>query len=131
MAHSVREHDWSAVVADFRRSGLTQFEFCRRRHISIDAFRYRLYSPQHRLLTSPSPEAAPGAPPASKPTSSFTSQFLPVHVRPRPITPAHHGRFQGPAPLELVLGNEQFVRIPVGFDPATLGRLLDLLEDRS
>jgi hypothetical protein len=33
--------------------------------------------------------------------------------------------------LELVVGDDQHVRVPVGFEPATLGRLLDLLESRS
>jgi hypothetical protein len=33
MAHAVRKRYWSAVIADFHRSGLTQAEFCRRRRV--------------------------------------------------------------------------------------------------
>lgn len=133
MPHPTCEPDWPTVVAEFRRSGLTQAEFCRRRHLPIDAFRYRLYGPRHRRRRpiAPDPQAAPSASLASKPGRSSTPQFLPVLVRPRPITPAQHLHSQAPAPLELVLGNQQLVRIPAGFDPATLGLLLDLLEQRS
>ncbi len=38
MAHPVRIRYWSAVIAEFRRSGLTQVEFCRRRQISLHSF---------------------------------------------------------------------------------------------
>ena len=34
MAQSSREIYWSAILADFRRSGLTHVEFCRLRRIS-------------------------------------------------------------------------------------------------
>ena len=76
------ERYWSTVIADFRRSGLTQAEFCRRRHVSIHSFRTHLYSPRHRL---PAPGAAAilSTPPLSTPARSATPSFLPVHVRPR------------------------------------------------
>jgi hypothetical protein len=35
-----------------------------------------------------------------------------------------------PAPLELVLAHDRRLRIPVGFDPATLRQLLAVLEQR-
>ena len=61
-----------------------------------------------------------------------TPSFLPVHVRPPVSVPiAHHDIFERPTELELVVGDEYLIRIPTGFDPATLGRLLDLLESRS
>jgi hypothetical protein len=34
---------WNALLNDFRRSGLTQAEFCRRRQISLHTFRKRRY----------------------------------------------------------------------------------------
>ena len=37
MGRPVRERYWSTVIADFRRSGLTQAEFCRRRHVIATA----------------------------------------------------------------------------------------------
>jgi hypothetical protein len=34
---------WNALLNQFRRSGLTQAEFCRRRGISLHSFRKRLH----------------------------------------------------------------------------------------
>jgi hypothetical protein len=130
MAQSSREIYWSAILADFRRSGLTHVEFCRLRHISIHSFRDWLY----RLR--------PGLPPRrsrtshTSPTPALTKAnlpaFLPVHVRPQPLAPiTDHQVVPPPAPLELVLSDRCHLRVPVGFDPATLHQLLDLLEQRS
>jgi hypothetical protein len=33
----------NALLSDFRRSGLTQADFCRRRNISLASFRYHFY----------------------------------------------------------------------------------------
>ena len=44
MAQSAQAIYWSALIADFRRSGLTHVEFCRRRQISVHAIRHRLYN---------------------------------------------------------------------------------------
>ena len=43
MAQSSREIYWSAILTDFRRSGLTHVEFCRLRRISTFSFRDWLY----------------------------------------------------------------------------------------
>jgi hypothetical protein len=43
MALTSREIYWSAILADFRRSGLTHVEFCRLRRISLHSFRKWLY----------------------------------------------------------------------------------------
>jgi hypothetical protein len=131
MDRPARQRHWAAVIADFRRSGLTQAEFCRRRHVSIHAFRSRLYSPRHRFP----PPGTPGTPnslPRSTTARCSTPSFLPVHIRPHMSVPvAHHDFSKRPTELELVVGDEHLIRIPTGFDPATLGRLLDLLESRS
>ena len=47
MSLSPRHDYWSAVVAEFYRSGLTQGDFCRTRHLSIDSFRQWLYRLRH------------------------------------------------------------------------------------
>ncbi len=64
---------WNAILNDFRRSGLTQAEFCRRRHISLHSFRKQLYQP------SPSPPA----PSDDRPSASLDHHFLPVTILPR------------------------------------------------
>jgi hypothetical protein len=45
MAQSSREIDWSAILAFFRRSGLTHIGFCRSRGIYIHPFRDWLSRP--------------------------------------------------------------------------------------
>lgn len=130
MAHPARKQYWSAVIADFHRSGLTQGEFCRRRRISVHSFRSWLYSLRHGL-PAPGPSVVPSAPTVPAPARSSAPAFLPVHVRPpSPATSAHCDGLQPSAGLELVLGPNHFVRVSPGFDPATLHQLLDVLEDR-
>ena len=132
MAQSSREIYWSAMLADFRRSGLTHVQFCKLRQISIHSFRDWLYRlrpglpprrprrPRH--ITAPNPGPAQSDPPA----------FLPVHVRPQVPTASADRQILSPrAPLELVLSDRCHVRVPSGFDPTTLHQLLDVLEQRS
>ena len=130
MAHPVRVRYWSAVFADFRRSGLTQVEFCRRRQISVHSFRSWLYS-LNRIPRASSPTTAAGTQRVSAQNASSTPSFVPVRVRSKSVATAEHDFSQSPAMLELVVGDDHHVRVPVGFDPATLRRLLDLLESRS
>ena len=130
MAQSSRELYWSAILADFHRSGLTHVEFCRLRHISIHSFRDWLYKLRPGL---PSRRSRAGqASPTPSPSKANLPAFLPVHVRPRPLAPiVDHQVAQSPAPLELVLSDRAHLRVPVGFDPATLHQLLDVMDQRS
>jgi hypothetical protein len=131
MSRALSDREWSAVLADFRRSGLTQAEFCRIRNISIYTFRYRLYHPRHSRASGA--DSSTALVPARRTDSArvAAAQFLPVLVRSRRIAPVDRNWSQSPSALELVTGNKQFVRVPVGFDAPTLGRLLNLLEHRS
>jgi hypothetical protein len=130
MSQPFSDREWSAIISDFRRSGLTQADFCRRRHISVCAFRYRFYSPRHTLRTHALSSTAPGAPAATSFAPVPDSRFIPVHIRRTPLTSSDQDQSQPPAPLELVLGHEPLVRIPVGFDPATLRQLLEILQEQ-
>jgi hypothetical protein len=132
MAQSSCEIYWSAILADFRRSGLTHVEFCRLRHISIHSFRDWLYRLRPGLPPRRSRSDRPTPAPSSASNQSNTPDFLPVHVRPRSAAPiAGHQATQPRASLELVLSDRAHLRIPAGFDPATLHQLLDVLEQRS
>jgi hypothetical protein len=131
MSLSPRHDYWSAVVAQFHRSGLTQAEFCRTRHLSINSFRQWLYRLRHitpaadrrRTRISISPKPAPARP--------ENSAFLPVHIRPeRSATTDSRQGVVAPLSLEVVLTHDRRVRIPVGFDPATLRQLLEVLEEQ-
>jgi hypothetical protein len=124
-----RETYWKAIVADFQQSGLTHVQFCQLRDISLHCFRSWLYRLRHRLqpprptrrANSPTPVLTPSDPPA----------FLPVHVRPGPAGASRDQQaIQPAATLELVLRDQCHLRVPVGFDPATLHQLLDVLEER-
>lgn len=125
VAQTSREIYWSAVLADFRRSGLTHVRFCQSRRISIHSFRAWLY----RLRPGLPPRRSQT--PAPAPDRAGTPAFLPVLVRPQssevvadPHIPPSHPT------LELILGDRCRLRVPVGFDPATLDQLLDVLERR-
>ena len=107
---------WNALLNDFRRSGLTQAEFCARRGISIHSFRKRLY----RL---PTPKPTPANHPSSDGT---TSSFIPVTILPDPIPVTAAAR----QPLELCLNNGRRIAVAPGFDPQTLRQLIALVEER-
>jgi hypothetical protein len=131
MSRAIPKRDWSAIMADYHRSGLTQAEFCRRRNISVSSFRSWLYGLRHGFPTAgPSESRRPA--PVSAPASSSPTTFIPVLVRPaesRVFTANPHVS-QPPALLEIVVSERHFVRVPPGFDPVTLHQLLDVLEDR-
>ena len=107
---------WNALLNDFRRSGLTQAEFCKRRGISIHSFRKRLYQ-------VPTPKPTPANHLSSDGT---TSGFLPVTILPDPIPATSASR----QPLELLLSNGRRIAVAPGFDPQTLRQLITVVEER-
>ena len=107
---------WNALLNDFRRSGLTQAEFCRRRQISLHSFRKHLYQPA----------PADRTPSDDRPFASADSHFLPVTILPDPIPP---GAASGPH-LELILSNGRRIAVAPGFDPRTLRHLIAVVEGR-
>ena len=106
---------WNALLNDFRRSGLTQAEFCRRRQISLHSFRKHLNQP------------VPSNPTSSDGRSSASADhhFLPVTILPDPILsiPASQPH------LELILSNGRRIAVAPGFDPQTLRRLIAVVEE--
>jgi hypothetical protein len=107
---------WNALFNDFRRSGLTQAEFCRRRQVSLHSFRKRLYAPRP-ALPAPSDDRSP---------ASLTPSFLPVTILPDPIPSA----YTAASHLELILPQGHRIAVAPGFDPDTLRRLIAVVEDR-
>ena len=102
---------WDDILGDFRNSGLTHVEFCRRRQLPLATFRRRLYRDRSARA------AVQASPPSTMP-------FLPVTVLPEPSHPAS----APPQPLELILPHGRRIAITPGFDAETLRRLLDVLE---
>jgi transposase len=107
---------WNALLNDFRRSGLTQADFCRRRQISLHSFRKHLYQP------SPSQPA----PSDDRSSASAAHHFLPVTILPDPIPSIAASQPH----LELILSNGRRIAVAPGFDPQTLRRLIAVVEER-
>ncbi len=110
---------WNVLLGEFRRSGLTQAEFCQRRGISLHSFRKRLYR-------VPAPKPAP----ANQPSAAAAAHFLPVTVLPDPIPAAVISAAACRQPLELLLGNGRRIAVAPGFDPQTLRQLIAIVEER-
>ncbi|MGO9462598.1 MAG: IS66 family insertion sequence element accessory protein TnpA [Isosphaeraceae bacterium] len=106
---------WNALLNDFRRSGLTQAEFCRRREISLSSFRNHLYKPNRSKSASSNDRPAAGA----------GHRFLPVTIIPDPTSsiPASQSH------IELILSNGRRIAVAPGFDPETLRHLIAVVEE--
>ena len=105
---------WKALLNDFRRSGLTQAEFCHRRQISLHSFRKHLYQPR----------ASQTAPSDDRPAATADHHFLPVTILPDPTPPSTDSSSH----LELILPNGRRIAVAPGFDPLTLRRLIAAVE---
>lgn len=105
---------WNALLNDFRRSGLTQAEFCHLRDISLHSFRKRLYSPRPSQAHSPD----------ARPAATAAPHFVPVTILPDPNPPIS----PSPSRIELVLADGRRIAVAPGFDADTLRRLLAVLE---
>ena len=84
MVQSSREIYWSAILADFRRSGLTHVKFCRLRRMSLHSFRKWLYHLLRRDRLSR----------AVRPGKPFRCHDATTR---RQAAPASRGLFPGPA----------------------------------
>jgi len=107
---------WNALLNDFRRSGLTQAEFCRLREISLPSFRNHLYKPNRSKSASNDDRTAVDA----------GHRFLPVTIipDPTPSIPASQSH------LELILSNGRRIAVAPGFDCQTLRHLIAVVEER-
>jgi hypothetical protein len=123
---------WNAIVNDFRRSGLTQADFCRQRNISLASFRYHFYKPASSEPVH-SYKHSPASPGSSKPArsdmhspASANHLFLPVTILPDPIFSSTASQPH----LELILSNGRRIAVAPGFDTQTLRRLIAAVEER-
>jgi transposase len=108
---SPKEQHWRQLLERWQRSGLSVRAFCRRHHLAEPTF-YAWRRALREGDRSANGRQGPGA-----------VTFLPVHVQDDQTDPSPS--------LELVLGGGREVRIPPGFDPATLRALLAVLEGPS
>jgi len=131
MSPSPRHDYWSAVFVQFRRSGMTQVDFCRTRHLSIHTFRQWLYRLRHTTPATERRRSRVSISTKPAPARPANPAFLPVQIRPEhsAATDSRQG-VVAPLLLEVVLSHDRRVCIPVGFDPATLRQLLEGLEEQ-
>lgn len=103
--HADTEQRWLELVSRWQRSGLTVRAFCRQQRLSAPSFYlWRRVLRQRGLLPAPDHAA-------------------PAFVQVTAAAPA------GRPALELVLAGGRVLRVPPGFDPASLRQLLRLLEE--
>jgi transposase len=108
-----KERFWRARVVQWRRSGLSVREFCRREGLSEPLF----YSWRRELAKREMSESlATGV-------KGLATHFVPVRI----VAPPSVGQTTA---IEIVLSRGQRVRVRPGFDRDTLQAVLDLLEQR-
>lgn len=106
-----KERFWRRVLRRWRRSGLSVRRFCEQQGLSEPSF----YA-WRRTIAERDREASSGRRRRvhDHPVSPL---FVPLRVTPSASV------------LEIVLGQGRVVRVPPGFDPATLRQLLAVLEE--
>jgi hypothetical protein len=121
--HGSRDEQWADVVSQWRASGLSQKEFCRRRDISDRALNNWLYKSPYRervarILTARSQDKI----------DAETPRFLPVAVL--SATPETSSQASC-ATIEVVLPSGSRIAVTPGFDAETLRRVVAVLEART
>lgn len=101
-----KRETWSALVNEWRRSGLTAKAFATRHRIKPTTLAWWKW----KLGSEPAPKASRGASEALTPLT-FVEMTAPLRGE----------------PLEVVLPSGVRIRVPVDFDAVALGRLLDVL----
>ena len=121
--HGSRDEHWADVVSQWRASGLSQKEFCRRRDVSDRALNNWLYKSPYRervarILAARSQDKL----------DAQTPRFLPVAVL--SATPEADSEASR-ATIEVVLKSGSRIAVTPGFDAETLRRVVAVLEART
>ena len=118
--HGSRDEHWADVVSQWRASGLSQKEFCRRRDISDRALNNWLYKSPYRERVARILAARLQAKPDVE-----TPRFLPVAV----LSATRETDSQATcATIEVVLKSGSRIAVTPGFDAETLRRVVAALE---
>ena len=112
-----KERFWRQQLRQWRRSGLTIRAFCQQHGLTEASF----YA-WRRTLGQRDQEVQRRPRPARNRPTDLAPVFVPVRVVPVPVSAAA---------LEVVLGPGRVVRVPAGFDAATLRQFLAVLEEPS
>ena len=122
--NGAKERSWRRLIQQWRHSGMTIRDFCVEHEVSEPSFFAwrRTIADRDRQSGQPSADGY-GNVDSHKMQDSPT--FVPLHVVSTPATPATPAG----AAYEVVLRDGCIVRVPAGFDPATLRQLLVLLNE--
>jgi transposase len=104
-----KEQFWRRLLRLWQASGRTIRAFCAEQGVSQASF----FAWRRTIAQRDQPHAAP-------PESS--AAFVPLRVIARPTAPPAQS-------FEVVLNDDRVVRVPAGFDPASLRQLLAILEE--
>jgi transposase len=121
--HGSRDEQWADVITQWRASGLSQKEFCRRRDISDRALNNWLYKSPYRERVARILAAR-----SQGKLDAETPRFLPVAVL--GAIPDTDSR-AACATIEVVLPSGSRIAVTPGFDAETLRRVVAALEART
>ena len=113
--HGGKERFWRHLLRQWRRSGRTVRDFCAEQAVSVPSF----YA-WRRTIADRDQQASGTSSPAGEDRAADLPVFVPLRVLATPAGTA----------LELVLAQGRVVRMPAGFDSASLRQLLAILEER-
>ena len=128
--NGAKERSWRRLIQRWRRSGMTIRDFCVEHEVSEPSFFAwrRTIAERDRQHGRPSAGASDSADSAvgggsggGDEKTQDSPAFVPLRVVSTVSTPAGNA-------LEVVLCDGRTVRVPAGFDPATLRQLLAILE---
>ncbi len=114
-----KERVWRRMLRQWRRSGMSIRAFCSQELLSeplFYAWRRTLAQRDQARRPCQQPPRRTGRS-AEDPGPDVPAAFVPLHLLPAAAT------------LEVVLGPHRLVRVPTGFDPATLRQLLAVLDE--
>jgi transposase-like protein len=117
---SDRDRHWQVLVDEFRSSGLSQAEFCRRQGINQGTFSWWKRELPRRAGQRPLGRSA-------EPRAEFAEFRSRRGQLAKLGTVALGSPCQGPT-YELVLANGRSIRVSAEFDPAVLSRLVAAAE---
>jgi hypothetical protein len=119
--------EWPTILWQFKHSGLTHAEFCRRRRLPLHTFWKQLY--RHRAARRQAGPVVQGSA-IGRPTAMPSPPFIPVTIIPATNDDARSGADPVSSPVELVLPRGRRIAVGPGFDFRTVLQLVELFEGR-
>ena len=110
------EDFWRKTISEYRKSGISQTEFCKRRKLPIETFRRWFY--EFNRETSAAQPAAPDEQPLTD--AGGIPLFMPVKLKETPAESTY--------PMEIVLANGRRIRVNAEAHPDAVRGMVRMLE---